>query len=181
MKNKSRHTWVITVLLAGAALAYVFGMFLPRMRAIAAIRQQVSAKHDLMAQASKLAPTVVGLNREVDATNQYIARQQRQLTHPGDLPRVFGQISQLIAASGGTTTRFEPQPALILEQIRKVPVAVSVTGNFDAITRIIAGLETMTATVWIEDLRIDESRESGGNAKAELLLAIFANNHEISD
>ncbi len=181
MGNKPRYTWFITVLLAALALAYVFGMFLPRMRAVAAIRLQVSAKHDAMAQASKLAPTVAVLNGEVDATKQYVVRQQQHLTYPGDLPRVFGQISQLIVASGGSTTRFEPQTALILEQIRKVPVVLSVTGSFDAVNRIVGGLEMLAGTVWIEDLRIDELRESGGNVKAELLLVIFTNNRDISD
>ena len=45
----------------------------------------------------------------------------------------------------------------------------------------IAALEGLSSTIWIEDLRIDELRQSGGNVKAELLLAIFTNNHDISD
>jgi Tfp pilus assembly protein PilO len=181
MKNKQHYNWAITLLLAGAALAYLFGMFIPRMRSVAEIRQRVSAKHDAIVQASKLAPTIAVLSRECDATSQYIASQQRRLTQPDDLPRVFGQISQLITASGGATTRFEPQPAFCLEQVRRVPVAISIIGSFDAIERIIASVETLPGAIWIEDLRIDEAHEAGGNVKAELQLAIFANNREISD
>jgi len=180
-KDMKGHTVAITALLAGAALAYVFGLFMPRMRAIAAIRQQASDKHALAAQAAKLTPTINLLGGEVEATNRYLERQARNLTPHVDLPRVFGQISQIVTANGGATTRFEPQPAVMMDQIRKVPVAISITGSFDAVSQIIAGLETLGATIWIEDLRIDELRESAGNVKAELQLAIFANNREISD
>jgi type IV pilus assembly protein PilO len=181
MFKKPRFAWAITALLSVAALAYVFWMFLPRMRSVAAIRHQVSAKHEQISQAAKLAPAVALLTSELVATKSYIQDQKRNLTHPSDLPRLFGQISQLVVNSGASVTRFEPQTPVVMDQLRKVPITVSITGSFEAVSRAIAAVENLTATVWIEDLRVDELRQSGGNVQAELLLAIFTNNRDISD
>lgn len=179
---RSKHyTWAVTLVLAGAALAYVFGVFLPRMRAISAVRQRVTSKHELIAKAAKLAPTVAHLTGELSATCEYVSREQQRLALPADLPRLYGQISNLVSASGGATGRLEPQAAVTLAQLRKVPLTLSVSGSFESISRILAALEALPACIWVEDLRIDAQRETGGNVKADMLLAIFVDNHDISD
>lgn len=180
MLNK-RFTWAVTLALAGAALAYVFCIFLPRMQAIAAVRQSVAAKHEQIAQAAKLAPTVARLTCELSDTCDYVSRERQRLAAPADLPRLYGKISQLVSASGGTTARFEPQPAVAMDRLRKVPLALSVTGSFETVSRIVAELEALPSCVWVQDLRVDAQREAGGNVKAEMLLAIFVDNREISD
>jgi Tfp pilus assembly protein PilO len=181
IKGKARYPWTITLLLSGAALGYVFYMFIPQMRAIGAARQQLSLKHESLAQSSKMTASVALVSEDVASTRHYVKQQETRLVQPSALPQLFGQINQLAKASGAVVTRFEPQPAVRLEQIRKVPVALSLSGNFAAVQRVIAGLESLPTTLWIEDLRIDEVRESGGNTKSDLQLGIFVDNREISD
>lgn len=180
MQSKS-YTWAVTLVLAAGVLAYVFGVFLPRMRAVAAVRQRVASKHELIAQAAKLAPTVSRLTCELSETSDYVSRQQQRLASPADLPRLYGKISNLVSSGGGTMARFEPQAAVTMDELREVPLTLTVTGSFEAVSRIVSALEALPGCVWIEDLRIDAQREAGGNVKADMLLAIFVNNREISD
>ena len=52
-------TWLITGLLSGLALAYLFFIFLPGQRSLGELRAQVQERHQQITQAQSLARTVV--------------------------------------------------------------------------------------------------------------------------
>ncbi len=176
-----KYQWAVTALLSSVALAYLFYVFLPQMHSIREIRLQLSSKHDAVAQESKLSPTVGTVRCELEATQRYVVEQEARLIRSDELPRMFGQISQIVNASGVKATRFEPQPAVAFENFRKVPITLSFDGSSLAVEQVIQRLESLPRTVWIEELKIDAPRENGETVKAELQLAVFINNREISD
>ena len=84
-------------------------------------------------------------------------------------------------AAGTTTSRFDPQRLVRHETICEIPLAIGCTGSFAQICGFLRGLEGLPATIWVEDLEIQQASETGKDVHCELNLVVFSSNSEDSD
>ncbi len=151
------------------------------MKAIAEIRQQVSSKQDYIAQAERMRPHLDFANKSLEEANQYTSHWQGRLSDPSQLPVLFGQISRLAKSSGAVTNRFEPQAPIKYKSFDRVPLALAITGTFAEIQNCLQGLESLPASIWVEDVKLNATGKDTEDMTCEMNIAIFTNCAEKSD
>jgi len=171
-------SWMITLPLAGAAAAYVFLVFLPAQRRIGDIRDELNTKREFIANAQMLAPSVLVAHEKLAALTGHDERWQRQTPSRSQLPAVFAGINLAARAAGATTTQFEPQTPIPHETVTQYPLKMSVLGSHQSILRFVRSLERMPASIWVNDLRLEVTRESGENLQCEVDLGVFCRSSE---
>lgn len=182
MKPKFDHgNLAITVCLVGMTVAYVMVFLLPRERAIGRLREEASAKQDYVVQRGQLGTVLQTTQEQFDKTRQYNATWKQASEGRHTLSSFFGRISALARAAGATTTRFDPEPVVDYDNLRKVPVRMDCTGSFAQICRFVQELECLPRIIWVEDMRLEKLPGNTGIVKCELDLAIFVDNPDNSD
>ena len=176
-----RGSWIVILPLAAIAGGYVFLFFLPGRRAIAELRQQVRAKQDFVAEADKLQQTLRETKHEMEKTQAYVAACRRRIPDEKELGAVFGQIHQVADAAGIRVTRFDPQPPVVYEQLRRVPVLIGCIGSFAQMYEFVRNLEALPTLLWVGTLKTEKDGRNVKNVQCEIGLAIFAGNSEHSD
>lgn len=183
MPNKLRaHSSLMLILaFAAATLGYLFWSFMPGMRAVAGIREQIDAKQDYINDAPKLTDAIKQVQLELDATKTYVAAQRKRYPTQAELTVLFGNINRVARDHQMKVTRFEPQATVNLETLAKLPVLFTAEGSFANVHAMIGELEKLPAAIWIDELKVDASREGGKIVQANLMLGVFVDNHEKSN
>jgi hypothetical protein len=94
---------------------------------------------------------------------------------------VLADISREVYGSGVKTIRFDPQPTSKLQTVKQTPLVLGTTGTFAEHFDMLQRLESLPASMWIEQLSIRAPTTEGENLESELSLAIFTVNRDISD
>jgi Tfp pilus assembly protein PilO len=173
-RKKRRTSWFITLPVALAGLGFLWLVFIPTARAIRDTRNDIREKQSFIAQADTLHTTVANLEHELDQVQQYTQEWGRQTPVPGQLEKLFGKITDQVHSSGVVSTRFEPQQEVSLEIIHRVPVHMELAGSYAEICHLLASLERLPETVWIEELKLEKPKENGKDVQCELKLEVFA-------
>jgi Tfp pilus assembly protein PilO len=177
----NRGSWLITSALAGGGLIYLFCAFLPSARAIHALREDIHSRQMFGAQTPLLTARLAALQKQLDQTRNYVAENRRRLPDGARLPELGSRMTKQADLSGARTTHFEPQAPKELAGLRMVPIALSAEGSYGAVCRLLAGLETLPERIWVDDMRIEPSRDSGKDVQFNLKLIVFAGNSEKSN
>jgi len=182
MNQHARFQSLLATSLIGAlALAYVVTIFLPRQRAVAALRTQLAEKQDFIMQSELLRPVVESKTDELRETEAFINSQRQQVPDLAQLPEMFGTISDKIREAGARTERFEPAPPTDCGALRKLPVRMTVQGSFEQLFQLLSDLEGLPAPLWIDELEISQEAEDGTSLACTFNVAVFAAEGEISD
>jgi len=174
-------TWLMTLPLAIAAVAYVYWLFLPEQQRISDIRAELETHQDFMANAQLIASSIKLAEAELGATNLFTEQWEEHSPDVTDLSQLFGQINAAAKESGTRTTRFDPQVTEQSETLRRIPLVIEVAGSYDGIFDFLHRLEAFPATIWVDDMRLESLQKDGKEMKCELTLAIFAANPRKSD
>ena len=166
-------TWLITALLAAAAIAYVVFIFLPFQRSINQLQQQVQERRQQIMQAQSLAGTVaqarIRLASAREVSQQWRAdapRQAQLITH-------YASLTQQAEEAGVAIDRLDPLPAVELNLIAQQNVTMQFHAPFAAVFDLLHRLEALPGTLWVRDLRLHASSESDNTLRGELTLTIF--------
>ncbi len=182
MKTTIGHnSWIVTVPLVAAAVAYIALSFLPNRRAIGEAREQIRKKQDFIVQAGGLATALRTVEDQLVRAQAYNAAWERNAPGEGELSTFYGRINELATAAGTTLTRFDPEPAVRYEKISRVPLAIGCVGSFAQICRFLEGLERLPPVIWISELRLSRTGQEGNSVGCELTLGVFTCNPENSD
>src|SRR6185295_2967135 len=101
MKEKfSQGGWVVTIPVSLMALAYVAMLFLPRMRSVADVRQQLRQREDYISQSDRLQPTTQRVAEELKAIDEYCKFWQTRTVNERELESLFSQIGLLAKENG---------------------------------------------------------------------------------
>ncbi|HZZ28616.1 MAG TPA: type 4a pilus biogenesis protein PilO [Pirellulales bacterium] len=173
-RSNRRHSLFITLPTALAALAYLWFVFVPTAKALRNIHDQIRDKESFIAQTDALHTSAAHVEHDLAEVQQYTQDWCRQTPAPGQLEMLFEKITDYIRRSGVISTRFEPLQEVSLEIIHRMPVRMEVTGSYAQIFRLLASLERLPETVWVEELKIEKSKESGKDVQCELKLEVFA-------
>ena len=182
MKTSShRGSLIVTLPVAGLAVAYLFLFFLPGGRTIDQLSGELTAEREFIALADAVAPAIHTTRQQLEKNLAYNAAWAESAPAPSELAPLFGKIHALAKESGSTTTRFDPEPPLPLDKLRRIPVVLGCTGSFSQISHFLHHLEALPQTIWIEELNIEQSGQNGEDVECELELLIFADNPDDSD
>jgi len=182
MKEKfSQGGWVVTIPVSLMALAYVAMLFLPRMRSVADVRQQLRQREDYISQSDRLQPTTQRVAEELKAIDEYCKFWQTRTVNERELESLFSQIGLLAKENGAKILRFEPQPPVALEQVRKIPVLFSFAAPLKSVQKLARALEELPASIWVDQFKIENTDQAGKTVKVEAKLVLFADNREKSD
>ena len=179
--NTNGRSWIVTLLLAASALGYVFFLFLPGQKAIADLRGQLRTKQDLVTQMSSVAQQMQHMEKQLSHARQYTGVWEATAPGQVELSSLFSAITTHTKQAGTKTIRFDPQSAVKMDTVRKIPVVLESEGSFGQIFDLLNRLENLRPTIWIDDLLLEGDGENGENTKCELTMVIFADNPDISD
>lgn len=174
-------SWIITLLLVGASVAFLSVVFLPGKRAIGELRDELRTSQEFVAAAGSLSVAIDAAQEELDRTRQYNAIWRPKPADSAGVATLFGSIAQEIKRSGAVSTRFAPQAETAYVGMRKIPLNVSCEGAFEALHGLLVGLETSCPGVWVTNVEFGRSSENGQTARCDLDLVIFAENDKSSD
>ncbi|HEX3997291.1 MAG TPA: type 4a pilus biogenesis protein PilO [Pirellulales bacterium] len=176
-----RGSWLVTLALAGGGLLYLFCAFMPNARSIHTLREEISSRQRFGAETPVLTAGVLMLKKQLDRTKAYVAENRRRLPSAAELPELGSRITREADLARTRTLRFEPQSPKDLAGLRMVPVAFDAQGSYGEIGKMLAGLESLPERIWVEEVKIEASRESAKDEQCVLKLTVFALNSENSD
>ena len=166
-------TWVITLLLAVVAIAYLIFIFVPGQRSIGRLRSQFQERRQQIMQAQTLLSTVdharrrLTETRSVSETWRSVApRHSAMITH-------FASLTQQAQSAGVVIERLDPLPAIELNLLAEQDVTMQFNAPFNAVFDFLTRLESLSGTLWIRKLRLHSSGTTEGRLQGELTLTIF--------
>ena len=176
-----RNSWLVTVPLAAAAVAYISLSFLPERRAIGKARQQVRQKQDYIVRAGSLATALQIAKQELKKTGTYNTAWEQHAPAQAELSGLYGKIHELAKAAGVTITRFNPEPVVRYEKISRIPIGMGCVGSFAQICEFLEGLEGLPLKIWANECHLARGEQNGQGVSCELTLDVFTCNLENSD
>ena len=179
--KSSRSTLIVAALIVGGAMLYVFYFYLPTRTKIAELQTEIEQKQQFIEMTESLVPIIAKTEKKIAAERAFVKSWNETAPSEDKVSEVFAQITHKTKQAGVKTTRFDPQPVEQLQALRKIPLALSVTGPYSRILATLASLERMPQTIWLENLQLEAPRQDGEHAQCEATLVIFANNSEKSD
>ena len=174
-------SWLVTSSLVAAGILFLIFSFLPTSRTIQSLRDEIRSDEKYIAQTSSLTLALTQTQANLDRTIEYSANWRQRLPNHATFPAILGRITKQADVAGASMTRIEPQAALDLDTLRVIPIVFAAKGSYVDISRLLAGLEGLPEHVWLEDVRLEGSRQAGQKMLCELRLVVFAGNLEISD
>jgi Tfp pilus assembly protein PilO len=171
---------LVTVLLGGGAIGYVFLVFLPMQTKTVVLRDELKSQRDFVEQSLTLASSMTNVENELHTARAFAAAWRNAAPHTDQLAPAFGAITRCAAEAGVEVLHFDPQPTAAMETIARAPLALSCSGSFQQICRYLELLEAQPQTIWIEDMLLSGSNAAGEKMTCELSLVVFADNREVS-
>lgn len=189
MKKGRRHSWLVTLPLAGIAAAYLWLVFLPGQRVIAALETELADKRAFIASGSHVSQCRVQFEAQLADLQSYCDRWQAKTCDSAGLAALYGEIAELLKASGVATTHFSPGPTTRLDVLQKTSLRITCEGTFEQVASVLTKLETMPQRLWVEDVsletladdapsRSDKDDQIGQIMRCQVDLVIFAGNSE---
>jgi Tfp pilus assembly protein PilO len=179
-KNR-RSSWMLTMLPAAVAVAYVVFAFLPGRRAIADLRDQVAQKQNYVGQFEDVAKALAAAERELERTQTYTKAWKQRAPTDEDRSALYGRINALAKQADTVTTRFDPKPVNPHSHVRELPLTMACSGTFAQVHEFLRSLESLPVAIWVESLVIKRTGETGGCVTCETSLLVFTDNPENSD
>ncbi len=176
-----QRSWAVTAISGILTLAYLYFLFLPIQKDIAAKRDEVQTKQDFIVQANGLTEPIKQTLRQLDRARLYEEQWRDTAPREGRLAELFGTITDQITTAGTETRRFDPQPVTKMGTVWRIPVGVACLGNFSEIFEMLRRIESLPMSIWISDMTIKPEGENSEILVCEVNLAVFADNRNNSD
>jgi len=177
-------SWLVTLSLAAIAVVYMTWGWLPGRKAVQKIRDDIETKQATIAQSTGLSSALMDVQREIEKTQSVVDRWDRSAPKQKDLSALFGRINTLAKSAKLTIRRFDPQPPVVYETLREIPIAMSCSGTFAQVYEFLRSVEQLEATIWVESIRMEsiaKDRKDAKDVQCELNLVVFSNNSKESD
>jgi len=171
---------LITLLLGGGAVAYVFLLFLPMQKQTVQLREDLHMQRQFVEQALTLTGTMATVERDLQAARDFAGAWRESAPRAGQLALAFGAITRCATDAGVEMQQFDPQPIAPMETVSRAPLSLSCTGTFHQIYYFLELLESQPQTIWMSDLLLSASDAGEGKMTCELTLVVFADNRESS-
>jgi Tfp pilus assembly protein PilO len=172
--SRKHSSWFVTLPIAAAAIGYMWFVFFPTARLIHETHDEIREKQEFITQCETLHEMVAQLEQNLAESKQFTQQWRRVTPAAGQLSTLFGKISDQMRLSGVTATRFEPQLEVALQTMYRAPVQIELAGSWEQILQLLAAMERLPEGVWVDEVKLERSSETGKDVKGELKLEIFA-------
>lgn len=174
-------TWLVTLLIALAALAYVFVVFLPGQKSISALNRQLCEKRRQIVQSDQLIVPLTQERKRLQDIRAVADRWNEVSPGPQELASFYARISEQAHRSDLQLVKFEPQVPRSLHALRQYSVAISVHGGFPEIFEFFARLEAMPQTIWPTQIRIQKPEGMAASLQCDMTLSFFGDLNDSAD
>lgn len=172
---------MLTLLVSGSAIAYVFFVFLPIQKSIAGLRSELDSKRKFILEAQQLGAKVIELEERMESARALVNDWREHAPSEDEMATFIGQLSVLASEAGATPGRITPRESIGLASLRRHPAELAVEGSFSQLSEFLRRLESLPKTVWITKLNIQPTRENGEALRCEITFSVFADNSGNSD
>lgn len=179
-KGGKPRTWLITALLASAALAYVFCIFLPLQLGISSIRSELNEREQHIVQAKQLAAPLEQAAIRLASTQQISEKWQAAAPSNRDVAMQLARLTEEARSAGVNIGRLDPQPPIEQQVLTQYGVAVQLQGSFEQVFDFLARIESMPATIWVRSIQLSLD-ENTGVLSGDLTLTIFGDRIDYSN
>lgn len=172
--SRSLPSWLVTGLIAAAAVAYTMFVFLPQQRKTGLLKAKKFELMQYVANQGQMSDKIAKAQerqRDVEVTTA------RWLAHAPKLSEVGRDLSAITTqarTAGVTIQRFDPQPAVPYKSVAEQTIVVAVEGSFEQVFDFMHRVEAMPHKVWITNLSLNSASEDAQTLRAEMTLTIFA-------
>jgi len=180
MKRKSLNrktgkpkTWLVTGLLAAAAVAYVVFVFLPLQNSINQLRQQVQERRQQIVQAQSLVGTVAQTRLRLLAAQEVCQQWRGESPRQAQLITHYAHLTQQAEEAGVAIDRLDPLPAVELNLIAQQNVTMQFHATFSTVFDLLHRLEDLPGTLWVRELRLQAVADNDNALQGQLTLTIF--------
>ena len=177
---RRRTSWFVTLPIAATAIGFLSMIYFPTARAIHETRNEIRLKEDFIQQIPSLHIAEEKLKHELADIEAYQHDCEAGMPSTAQMSTSFAKINDHARVSGSATTHFEPQAEHAMQLMHRVPVKMSVSGSYAAVCKLLAELEKMPDGVWIDQVSLKKTRETGQNVEGELKLEVFTVNSKKS-
>ena len=178
---KRPKSWILTVLISGAALAYVSFVFLPTQKSIAGLRSELAQHRGEVLELGALETEIVGLQSRIDAVRATVDQWKEHAPTEQQAATFIGVVSQLAQQAGARVERITPRSVVQMASLQKHPRELTVEGDFVQIADFLRRLEQRPETIWLTRLNLTASGKHGANVRCELSFTVFTDNSDNSD
>ena len=175
-----KNSWIVILPVGAVAVVYIVWFYLPGTKAIAELRDQIRAKQDFVAESEKSVKALAAGKRELEKTEAYVSVCRLRASDEAELGNVLSTIHETANQAKLRIIRFDPQPPVVYERLRRVPVTVGLVGPFVQIHRFLRSLEEMPSYIWIRSTRLETDVKNGKDVIGEVVLEVFVGNSESS-
>jgi Tfp pilus assembly protein PilO len=178
--RRRRHSWLVTLPLVGATLAFFFLLYLPEKHRIAELHNELREKQAFLAQSNALAATLrrtLDVRRTID---EFLGQWQAQ-AQPAARSRLLADMTAAARQHQLRTTLFAPSAPVLRQRLAQLPVRWELEGTFGQIHALLATLEQLSPHLWIDELRLQRGSADHAALRAELNLLIFGDRSGYSD
>lgn len=173
--------WLVTGGIASVAVAYVFLAFLPSQNAIRLMHRQLREKQEDIAATNKKFASVSLTRGQLDHASAFVKQWQKDAPAQHELSRLYARASDMARLAGVRLLRLDPQAARQHALVSEYSVTVSVEGTMEGIFNFFQGVEDLPQTIWLQDIQMRKTGETGENLRCDLTLRIFGDFADNSD
>jgi Tfp pilus assembly protein PilO len=174
-------TWLVTGLLAAAAVAYVVFVFLPLQNSINQLRQQVQERRQQIMQAQSLVGTVAQTRVRLAAARDVCQQWRADAPRPTQIITHYASLTQQADEAGVAIDRLDPLPAIEQNLIAQQNVTMQFHAPFSAVFDLMHRLEALPGTVWLRDLRLQAISDNDNILQGVLTLTIFVDRSDYAN
>ena len=178
--KRGNNSWLVTLPLVGLTVAYVFLFFRPEVNAIASLQAELETKEAVLAASQGQAQQLAASRRAISRTHNYV-KDWRDRMSESQAPLLFGAITQQSQSAGAQVISFDPEPAVALERLQRIPLTIQCRGSLTSLDEVLRRLESLPQSIWVEDVHLEKVGENDGVMTCKIKLAIFASKTDYSD
>jgi len=173
--SQKRNSLLVTLGVAGLAVAYFTFVYGPQRRAITDLRREIQQVSNEIETSESLGSSLQTTADRLSAIRSYIDRFTEHDPKDGQFASVFGKITSLADEAGLSTARFDPHQPKSHRTMQEIPIEMAVTGDFAAAMALLAQIEQLPERIWVENLEIHPGGKDGEESTVEVRLVVFAN------
>jgi len=185
-KLAEQGSWIVTVPLILANVAYLYFFFLPGKQEVEAMRDDIASTQAYLATAASRPMEIEHTLQKLDQAKAFTDQWQRSAPRTERVSQYFGEINRRAGAASVAVTRFEPREIEEMEHLDRISLYLGTEGTFEQTFQLLKQLEQLPGTVWVDSLRFRSRRAPRGlpnsvvrdaanaSVQSEINLAIFA-------
>ena len=180
--NRLKNSQLVFILpLLGVVVAYVLLIFLPNYREINKQEELIQLRQAFIEKTEALEGQISDLQAACDRTRKFCNDWKTHAPTPEQIPKIHQKINHQVSLAGATVTGFDPHEPIASQNLERIPLTIQAAGTFPEVLSMLAGLESMPETIWLEDMKLRASGEDEEEMTSQVTLVVFAKKSEDSD